>query len=391
MFSRSSLLKTVLFLLFILVVLSPFNFDRKIEVFIVLLGIILLIVFYILYLPNETEAMNQQMLELELIAFNLKNQLDDVLTSLGVPLVIIDNNLNILFSNLAFQQTFDQSIKQFSHQNRQLINTAIRTSGNTRQNIYINHREYLMISSHLTYNSQQSTLLLFNDITSLLEAQKAQKRFIADASHELKTPITAIKGMSELLTTHTVDDETQTEFLSQIHKEANRLQKIVSDLLEISKLSSNRLIIHPSTFDFSSLVKEVYFSLRSFFLEKNLQFVYDFKPVTVFLDYERMHQVLTNLLTNAINYSDKGKIELQVIQKDKQLIIVLKDEGIGIDEDHLPYLFDRFYRIDEARDRQLGGSGLGLSIVDEIVKAHDGTISVDSELNKGTQVTIKIN
>ena len=393
MFSKFNHIKVVLWLILLLLCISLFQFELKIELTIGLLVIIAIILLHFILLPKTQADLKKQLIHAEMKNINLARQLDEFLMTIPIPLVVIDNNLNVLVSNLAYKQTFlnhRQDLKRLEYQLKATINQAVRSTGSTRVTIFFDSREYLMVTSHLNYNNQLSTLLMFSDITSFMDAQKAQKRFIADASHELKTPITSIKGISELLVTHDMDHVTQNEFLSQISKESNRLQLIVHDLLELSRLSSNRIILNHTSFNFSDLVKEVYHGLRTLLLSKNLNFVYDFSNQPVFLDYERMHQVLNNLLNNAINYSDEGKIELIAYHTDSEFVITISDQGIGIDEKHHPYLFDRFYRIDEARNRQVGGSGLGLSIVKEIIEAHGGEIRVQNNDGGGTQFVISL-
>ena len=393
MFSKFNHIKVVLWLILLLLCISPFQFEFILELIICILVIRAIMRVHFMLLPKTQVDLKNQLIHAEMKNINLARQLDEFLMTIPIPLVVIDNNLNVLVSNLAYKQTFlnhRQDLKRLEYQLKATINQAVRSTGSTRVTIFFDSREYLMVTSHLNYNNQLSTLLMFSDITSFMDAQKAQKRFIADASHELKTPITSIKGISELLVTHDMDHVTQNEFLSQISKESNRLQLIVHDLLELSRLSSNRLILNHTSFNFSDLVKEVYHGLRTLLLSKNLNFVYDFSNQPVFLDYERMHQVLNNLLNNAINYSDEGKIELIAYHTDSEFVITISDQGIGIDEKHHPYLFDRFYRIDEARNRQVGGSGLGLSIVKEIIEAHGGEIRVQNNDGGGTQFVISL-
>ncbi len=393
MFSKFNHIKVSLVLLGILLCIIPFSFDHKEELMILTVVLIAFILISYLFLPKKQPELKDRIVELEIQNMMLLSQLDELLVSLPVPLVVIDNNLNILVSNLSFKQifpTFKTDLKDIEHSIKKAINQALLSSGSTRQNIFLNGREYVLISNHLTFNRQISTMLLFNDVTAYMETQKAQKRFIADASHELKTPITSILGMSEILSTRNVDEKTSKEFYQQINKEAIRLQNIVSDLLELSKLSSNRIILNYSSFDFSDLVKDVYHSLKNQFINKGLVFIYDFVPKHVYLDYDKMHQVFTNLLANAITYSDKGKISLEVNLSHNQFEMKLKDEGIGIEAKHIHHLFERFYRIDSSRTRPLGGSGLGLSIVKDIVDAHHGQIDIISVPQEGTEIVVTI-
>lgn len=393
MSSKSKHLKLIVLFLLLLLGTFPFEFSFKLEIQLTLIFLSILFLFIHRYTVLNKQDSKEKILNYEIQNLKLKQQFQDLVYALPAPLVIIDHNTNILLSNSGFKQLFPnhlENLKNIEHSIKNSINQAILNNSSTRQTIYINHREYQMISNHLTFDDFFGTMLLFNDVTVFVEAQKAQKRFIADASHELKTPITSIKGMTEILLDREVDGETTREFHQQISKEALRLQTIVTDLLELSKLSNNRIILNYSSFNFSDLVKEVYHSLKSLISQKGLNFDYDFLPRYVYMDYSKMTQVLTNLLTNSIDFSDKGTLYLKTYIEQSNFFIRLEDEGVGIDPKHLNNIFDRFYRIDQSRVRQIGGSGLGLSIVKEIVEAHHGSIKIQSVLNQGTVILVKI-
>lgn len=386
MFSKFRLLLASLFVLAVLSFLIIFT-QIDLVILILLIVVLFILLFWAILINDDYSQTNE---DVNLVK---ESDIDDLLSSISVPTVILDNNLNVLNSNHAYQQLFvdhSEHLKNVDHDLKSQLRQALYASGSTRFTVYYKNREYLMISSRFKQNTQVSTLLMFNDVSAFMDAQKAQKRFIADASHELKTPITSIKGLSELLLTRDVDKETQHEFINQINKESNRLQNIVNDLLELSKLSSNRVILNYSSFDIADLVKDVYHSLKQHIIAKELTFIYDFNSIIVYLDYDKIHQVISNLLINAINYSDKGAITLKIMAHKNTLTINLIDQGIGIADKHISHLFDRFYRIDASRSRIVGGSGLGLSIVKEIIDAHHGSIRIDSQVNIGTSITIEL-
>ena len=201
-----------------------------------------------------------------------------------------------------------------------------------------------------------------------------QKRFIADASHELKTPIAVIKGMVEILNREDFDDEeTRREFMDQIEQEINRLDILVKDLLQLSRLSLSTVLLEREKTDLCLVIDKAVKSLEKKAEKKGLRIVKEYQNHDlVFCDPLKMSQVVLNLLSNAIKYSDRGTITLKTREEGSWYVLQVRDEGHGIVAEDLEKIFDRFYRVDDDRSRSSGGSGLGLSIVKSIVEAHHG-------------------
>ena len=235
-------------------------------------------------------------------------------------------------------------------------------------------------------------MVLFQDISKTLEGEKMQKRFIADASHELKTPISVLKGMVEILNRDDFDDPiTEKEFLSQMAKEVQRLDVLVKDLLQLSRLSLSNVILEREKCDVCALFDKACDSLWKNAQKKQLNIQKDYQTLEyAFCDPKRMLQVILNLLSNAIKYSDSGTITLRTRMETTYYILEVEDEGCGIQKKDMEKIFDRFYRVDDARSRQSGGSGLGLPIVRSIIEAHGGNIEVESTYGKGTLFRIKL-
>lgn len=227
------------------------------------------------------------------------------------------------------------------------------------------------------------------EIDSLKLMEQYRRDFMGDISHELKTPIFSIQGYLHTLLDGALHDESINEkYIRKAAKNADRLQTIVEDLEEISRLESGKLILDIQPFDIKLLTEEVFDELE-FMANKN-QISLHFKsgadnPFQVKADRNSIRQVLVNLITNSIKYGvANGHTKISFYDMANVILIEVADNGVGIAEDHLNHLFDRFYRVDKSRARIQGGSGLGLSIVKHIIEAHQQTINVRSTENEGS-------
>jgi len=223
---------------------------------------------------------------------------------------------------------------------------------------------------------------------------------VANVSHELMTPLTSIKGYTETILDSGQDDKEQTEkFLKIIIRQSDRLQAIVNDLLELSRIEKEIEYneIHPVPTNVKNVLNESIQVCNLKAAEKNMTIQLDCPDDLIApMDAQLMEQATANLLVNAIKYSNPSsrvemKAELRTVENDSEMIAVsVRDFGVGIGQEHLPRLFERFYRSDKDRSRKLGGTGLGLAIVKHIVQAHNGSVDVESEIGKGTIFTILI-
>ena len=239
------------------------------------------------------------------------------------------------------------------------------------------------------------TLVVFNDVTHLRRLENMRQDFVANVSHEIKTPLTAIKGFVETLYQGTVEDPIEAQrFLGIIQKHVDRLSSIVEDLLSLSKIEQQDE--HKAIKRKKGYIKDVFNSVtqicRSKAEEKNITI----SPVcsdhiSSKFDATLLEQAVVNLLDNAIKYSDpESTIHLSAHHHNSEIQIKVEDQGMGIAKKHLPRLFERFYRVDKARSRTMGGTGLGLAIVKHIAQAHSGSVTVQSELGKGSTFTIHL-
>ena len=236
-------------------------------------------------------------------------------------------------------------------------------------------------------------IVVIQDITEHVKLDNMRKEFIADVSHELKTPITSIMGYADTLLEEEYDKETQSKFLSVIASEARRMAKLVTDLLTLSKNDSNKNVIKSELFDLGELVKKCQDKLAIEIKKKNHEvkcFVTADVPL-VYANKDDIERVILNILTNSIKYTkDGGEIKIYVGFVYNDAYIKIYDNGIGIPEEELSRIFERFYRVDKARSREMGGTGLGLSIAKDLLDRNGGSIDIKSEIGKGTEVVIKV-
>jgi two-component system, OmpR family, phosphate regulon sensor histidine kinase PhoR len=232
------------------------------------------------------------------------------------------------------------------------------------------------------------------DITKISQLENIQSDFLADISHEIKTPLAAILGASEILnqTTRKLTQEETKDFQSMIVSESSRLQRLIHELTDLSKIGNQGFqTLLKSKVSLSDMFDEVEAISQIQLKEKGLKFIHDIpKKLNVFVDRDKFFRIFSNLLSNAIRYTEKGTINVTLEIKKQNLILYFSDSGQGIEPQNLDRIFDRFYRTDAARTRVGGGTGLGLAITRAIVQAHQGTIEVTSKLGKGTTFTITI-
>ncbi|MFL0163556.1 sensor histidine kinase [Candidatus Clostridium helianthi] len=232
-------------------------------------------------------------------------------------------------------------------------------------------------------------VITFQDITDINRVELMRSQFVANVSHELKTPLTSIKGFAETLK-FVKDDETREKFLDIIDKEAERLSRLINDILVLSNIESN-LAVDMHEFEPGSVIEEVINIMRKTAINKNIKLEFkDNNNEKIFGDRDKFHQLALNLIENAIKYSKdiSGKVEVLSYNENKYYCLRVKDNGIGIPKEDISRIFERFYRVDKSRKK--GGTGLGLAIVKHIVKIFNGEIYVKSELGVGTCFEVKI-
>ena len=235
--------------------------------------------------------------------------------------------------------------------------------------------------------------LTFNEMMNRLENSFAQMRqFSSDASHELRTPLTVLKGQNELILSKQRKPEEYQEVISSNLEEINYMSKVLEDLFVLSKSDENQVNLDCKQVDLRALVEEICKHAEILAGEKNIKIVIAFlEPTEIKGDEVRLRQMVWNVLQNGIKYTQRGgELKISLQNEGEFALLTIQDTGIGIPEEELPLIFNRFYRVDKARTRDEGGSGLGLSICRQIAEAHKGKIEVESKLGVGTRFKISL-
>ncbi|RSK28127.1 HAMP domain-containing histidine kinase [Bacillus sp. HMF5848] len=338
-----------------------------------------------------------------------QDRLKTLIENMGSGLVLIDGRGYINLVNRAFKEIFDIDpvdylyklyYNAFTHTEVvQLIEEIFMTEVNTRRQLLlplkIERKHFDVYGAPIigTNDEWKGIVIVFHDITELKKLEQMRKDFVANVSHELKTPITSIKGFSETLLDGAMKDEATLEyFLSIILKESDRLQTLIQDLLELSKIEQQGFKLNIDHVNIQEVLEDIFVILKSKAEYKEIDLNLNLEKKHLFIkgDTYRIKQVFINLINNAITYTPSGgKVMVNVSVDANDVIIAVSDTGIGILKEEIPRIFERFYRVDKARSRNSGGTGLGLAIVKHLVEAHGGTITVDSRTGGGTTFTVK--
>lgn len=222
------------------------------------------------------------------------------------------------------------------------------------------------------------------DNEALKNLYDRQRQFFADITHEIRNPLHTISGSIEMLQIKNLPHDQQQKYLETASRQTERINRLFKDLMTLQRYDSDSYFIEKKPFDLQLTLEDIDEMFRSQAAEKGLDLVVDKKSVIVFADPNKIEQVLENLVSNAIKYTNEGYVKVSLSESETELTIKVEDTGIGISDDHLARLFDRFYRTDKARSRDKGGTGLGLSVVKSILTAHGSTIHIESTSGEGS-------
>lgn len=328
-----------------------------------------------------------------------KDEFNQITSSMNEGLVLLDNNGTILSINPAAQnilETDEYCIgKDFlTIDRRHDMSIAIQNAlnnGKSEIRSEINGREYQFdISRIQSANKTIGAILLAFDITERELAEKTRREFTANVSHELKTPLQGIIGSAELIEGGMVKPEDMPRFVSHIKEEAKRLVVLIEDIIRLSELDEGSAMPQ-SEVDLLNIANEVKNNLDETAKAKNVSIQVSGKNVVIEGVKRLIYEIIFNLCDNAIKYNkDGGKVDISVSETESNSVIKVKDNGIGIAPEEQNHIFERFYRVDKSHSKASGGTGLGLSIVKHAVQYHNGTVTIDSQIGKGTEITIAI-
>jgi two-component system, OmpR family, phosphate regulon sensor histidine kinase PhoR len=339
-----------------------------------------------------------------------QDRLRTLIENMGSGLILIDGRGYINLVNKAYKEIFDIDPvdylyrlyhEAFEHKEViQIVEEIFMTEEKVRKQLLlplkIERRHFEVYGAPIigTNDEWKGIVLVFHDITELKKLEQMRKDFVANVSHELKTPITSIKGFTETLLDGAMKDEQTLEyFLTIILKESDRLQTLIQDLLELSKIEQQGFKLNIQPVNIKEILEEIMTILQSKANDKEIELSLISERDNIYIsgDSYRLKQIFINIINNGIAYTPKGgKVTVTIEENQQNVFVHVEDTGIGIKEEEIPRIFERFYRVDKARNRNSGGTGLGLAIVKHLVEAHQGQIKVKTKLGEGTTFTVKL-
>ncbi|MCR5481350.1 MAG: cell wall metabolism sensor histidine kinase WalK [Clostridia bacterium] len=338
-----------------------------------------------------------------------KNKLETVLRHMADGLIATDNSGLIIHANhaaLEILQLSDRTAEGMDFDSLMRNLDSSLTFRQLRKECELVPSTHVVESNGFTYflrfdkfasegSTENGIIMLLQDITERQKLENMQTDFVANVSHELKTPLTTIKSYTETLLDGALEDRNTAEsFLQIIDTEADRMNRLVKDLLQLSRMEHQQEKWHMKAGNLILLVKSCITKVELTAAAKGQHLISMFDPdaiITVNMDKDRIEQVVLNILSNAIKYTGEGgRVDIDVLKDGKFARIVITDNGIGIPQAQLSRVFERFFRVDKARSRAMGGTGLGLSISKQIVEEHGGSIELTSREGEGTKVSILI-
>lgn len=340
-----------------------------------------------------------------------EQRLTSVLDNMVTAIILLDERLRISLLNRRAEQMLDYQKSQWIGQHYSemkhpveltlLIEQALNSKHSIREEMTIYYPAEHVLEIHIIplsadRDQNQGLMVMLHEISTIRKLEMMRREFVANVSHEIKTPLTALKGFAETLLSGALDDrETARSFLQIIHNEADRLNRLIVDILQLSKMESGQYPLHFTPIELGPFVANLQKMMLTEAKKKSIAIHTEVREgLFIEADEDRLLQILINLVSNAIAYTPHGGyVELSaasVPDDDSMIEIIVSDTGVGIPKQDQQRIFERFYRVDKARARDSGGTGLGLAIVKHLVELHHGTITVDSRPGMGTSFAIKL-
>lgn len=336
-----------------------------------------------------------------------EQQLTSIMSNMVSGVMLVNQDGKVELINSAMEKFFSQHSENVVGQPfdkvgegvglGELIRQVFEENKKVHDEVHSYYPEERIMDAHLApyYGQgwqQKGVIIVLHDITDIRRLEKMRSDFVANVSHELKTPVTSVKGFSEtLLSGEVKDEETTRQFLTIIHDESQRLDRLIRDLLNLSKIERQEIPLNIEKINLTELIHETAITLQGSVEQKqtNLILPREDKVSILEADRDRLRQIILNLIANGINYTpEDGTIEVSLRENIYETRLVVSDNGIGIPEESLGRIFERFYRVDKARSRHSGGTGLGLAIVKHLIESHKGRIEIESTEGEGTTITV---
>lgn len=332
--------------------------------------------------------------------------LTDLLRTMREGVIVVGADTRIIASNKPAYDAFARGngaleTKRLSEVVRDLsVHEAFRKALEENEPSEINFeffasdkRTYDLRIAPIEIEGEKNAIGIFYDTTQIEKLETMRQEFLSNVSHELRTPLTSIIAFVETLEDGAIEDrENNMRFLAVIRKNAERMHHLIDDILELSSIEAGKITVEPKNVNLSKIITEVYMNLAGKARERRIELINEAaEDTTVFADVMRLEQMLTNLIDNAIKFNREGGcVKVSHRRDETRDFISVEDSGEGISAEHLKRLFERFYRTDKARSREIGGTGLGLAIVKHLARLHGGEATVASTLGKGSIFTIEL-
>ncbi len=361
-------------------------------------------------LAETFNEMADKLNETVTILTNRNIQFDAILNSMTNSFVAVDSDMRIILTNAIAARFFGLSDENIAGKklievirNNQLNQIMQKTISSNQSSVseisLITPEEGIFrvyaspIKTAADTDTNSGGILTIHDVTNLKKLEQIRTDFVSNVTHELKTPLTSIKGFVETLRSGAVKDmDVADQFLEIIDIETERLTMLINDILQLSEIENNHIDTNLGKHNLAGIITEVVSILQGSADKKHVTLtVKAASDITLTANRNRIKQMLINLIENAIKYNvENGSVCIKAVKAEGRLVITVADTGIGIEQEHLSRIFERFYRVDKGRSRSMGGTGLGLSIVKHIVNLYDGDVRVESEPGKGTRFIVQL-
>lgn len=328
-----------------------------------------------------------------------KAKLDSVVYNMTQGLIVVDKDLSVVLRNGVAQQLTGKAKTGVNLINMiddgeffEKLRSVLEKGENETFPYEYKGKDLVVNVFRLKLGGADDDLggILISDVTKEKELARQKSEFFANASHELKTPLTSVQGLSEVLLSRTDENSPDYKYIKRIHTESVRLHNIVMDMLYISRFESREVARNRDDVNLGDLATESFQSYKEEISAKGLKVTVEGEAY-VEGDEHKLYECVHNIIGNAVHYNKQdGFVAVRLSQKDGNAVFEVEDGGIGIAKEHLPYICERFYRVDKSRSKQTGGTGLGLSIVKHVVALYGGTLSIDSKEGDGTVVTVTL-